>query len=367
MMSLDRAFAHPWVLWFLMVPPVLSLLALLSRYWHRQSLIHFGRIPALTALTSRGPLLRFLQASCRTIGVTLLVLACAGPQWGRQPVTATALGRDLIVVLDMSRSMLADDVVGSAAPNRLGRAQDGLQQLADVAQKRGGYRLALVVFASRAKVACPLTHDYDHFRDALASLDPDDPGIAPAIGSEPPSSGTRIGAALATAAELGDTQDQGYQDILLISDGDDPAQDQEWTKGIAAARDHQVPVYTVGVGDPAQGGRIPVGQGYLFHNGKEVRTRLQERPLEAIAARTGGSYTAARTGPLLLGKLLVDQIEPRGGREQQDEAIMPYVQHSAWFFAGAIVFLSLELLSRPAGRRRRHPRRLLNPVIEARV
>ena len=356
-MPLDRAFAHPWLLWLLAVPPVLSVLALLARRRRRKALARLGRVSTLAALTARRPFMLFLQAGCRTLGLPLLVLAAAGPQWGRDPLAVTAPGRDLVVVLDLSRSMLADDAVGVLSANRLGRACDGLMELANTVQKTGGHRLGLVVFAARPRVVCPLTHDYDHFRDAVAGLSPDDPRIAVAPGSEPPPSGTRIGAGLSLAVRLHDVDAQGFQDILLISDGDDPAGDQEWRRGIAVARDSRIPVYTVGVGDPDQGARIPLVHGYLRHAGKEIWTRLQESPLQDIAARTGGLYTGARTDALPLAKLFAEQMEPRGGRESRDDEIAPYQQHSGLFFGAALFFLALELSvpSGGAGARNRSP------------
>src|SRR5262249_58131955 len=132
-------------------------------------------------------------------------------------------GRDLVVVLDLSRSMLARDVL----PSRLERAGQALDDLSRAVERRGGHRLALVVFAARARIACPLTHDYDHFRQALAEQDAANPhpDIRPA--GDDVQSGTRIGAALRLAVEAHDPhyRDHGTQDILLLSDGDDPAHD----------------------------------------------------------------------------------------------------------------------------------------------
>src|SRR2546423_762369 len=100
------------------------------------------------------------------LGLAVLAAGTAGPHWGLGPPPPTAPGRDVVVVLDLSRSMLAQD----ALPSRLGRAKDALRELADAVQARGGHRLGLVVFAGQAAVVCPLTHDYDHFRAKLAAV-----------------------------------------------------------------------------------------------------------------------------------------------------------------------------------------------------
>jgi Ca-activated chloride channel family protein len=137
--------------------------------------------------------------------------------------------------------------------SRQERAIAALFSLCETVEKRGGHRLGLVVFATRVEVLCPLTRDYDHFRFVLQQLA--DGNLVPDIypKSKADISGTRIGAALIAAAQLHDPRAQGAQDILLISDGDDPARDQEWQQGIAAARKLSMPVDVVGVGDPDVG------------------------------------------------------------------------------------------------------------------
>src|SRR5256885_749874 len=133
---------------------------------------------------------------------------------------------------------------------------------------------------------CPLTHDYDHFRGKLAALsaDPPPPAVRGGAGAV---SGTRIGAGLQRAVALLDPQLRAAEEIILVSDGDDPAGDEEWRSGLAAAREAGVPVDVVGVGDPNADSRIPTESGRLQFHGNDVRTRLQEPPLRDIAVRTG--------------------------------------------------------------------------------
>jgi Ca-activated chloride channel family protein len=267
----------------------------------------------------------------------MLALAVAGPQWGRDWDQPAAPGRDVIVVLDLSRSMLAE------APSRLQRAKDALGDLSYAVQRRGGHRLGLVVFAGRARVICPLTHDYDHFREALAELDAADPppDVAPGPDAE---SGTRIGEGLRLAVETHDPRFHGAQDILLISDGDDPAHDDnEWQAGAEAAREAQIPVHTVGVGNPDVDSPIPLRDAQQQYQGKPVTTRLVEPPLQEIARLTKGTYTAAQTRPLPLGELFHDRIEPRSVREDSEDSLPVYRQRYALFLGPALFFLAAEL------------------------
>jgi Ca-activated chloride channel family protein len=344
MMSLlHHWLAHPLALGLLGLLPMLGLVGFVALRRKRRRLARWGSRPALEALIAVRRRWRFLRGTGRLAGLVLLILGIAGPRWGHDPDLPTAPGRDLVVLLDMSRSMLAQDVLGQSAPNRLGRALDALRDLVDTVQKRGGHRLALVVFATRAQVICPLTHDYDHFRESLESLDPRNPSLDIGPGPQGSPSGTRIGAGLRLAVQTHDPRFRGHQDILMISDGDDPARDGEWQQGVATAREQGVVVHTVGVGDPEQGSPIPLaGEGQLLYQGRPVLTRLEEEPLKEIARLTSGSYTPARTRALPLGEIFRERIANRPGHEDTDDPLPMYRQRSPWFFAGALLLLTAE-------------------------
>ena len=163
---LRHGFANPWALTLLAVLPALAVGALLDRRRRRRALSSLGSLPSLRALTSgarRGGVFRAFNLAS---ALALLVLGVAGPQWGRDWQQPPAPGRDLVVVLDLSRSMLAQDVL----PNRQERARLALLDLLHTLQQRGGHRLGLVAFAARPLLVCPLTYDYDHFRAALNHL-----------------------------------------------------------------------------------------------------------------------------------------------------------------------------------------------------
>ena len=262
-----------------------------------------------------------------------LGIASAGPQWGRDLSQTTAPGRDLVVVLDVSRSMLAEQ------PTRFSRAQAALLDLVDSLRQRGGNRIALVVFAGQAKVLCPLTHDYDHFKETLDNLDAEQLAteLRP-VGDTP--SGTRIGSGLLEALALQEPRYQGSQDVLLVSDGDDPVPDNEWLLAVKVASARDVPVHTVGVGDPDAASPIP---GVTDMDGNPVESRLVEKPLQEIAQRTGGFYEPARTRVTRLGKRYRDEIRTRAVREDSEDALPIYQQRANWFFAGALGLLTMEM------------------------
>jgi Ca-activated chloride channel family protein len=274
-----------------------------------------------------------------------MILGIAGPKWGMAAVDETAPGRDIVVVLDLSRSMLAPDVLGRADPNRAGAAIDAARHLADHVRRRGGHRLALVVFAARARIACPLTHDYNHFEETLGTLQPADAWLEIGPSADDSPSGTRIGAALKEAVELFDASSRGFQDILLLSDGDDPVDDHEWREGISAAKQRGIPVYTIGLGDPENATPIPTeDRRPLMHAGLPVVTKLQEAPLQEIARETRGEYVSARTGMVPLADIFRRSIEKQPSREPVGDSLPMYRQHSSWCFGLAFVLLALRML-----------------------
>src|SRR5262249_32807162 len=132
------------------------------------------------------------------LGLSVLIIGIAGPRWGRSESADTASDHgDLVIVLDVSRSMLAEQ------PSRQERALRALRDLADNFASYGGPRVALVVFAAQAKTVFPLTNDYDHFHHALDQIDADDlpPSLRPNADADSVS-GTRIGAGLKSGVEL---------------------------------------------------------------------------------------------------------------------------------------------------------------------
>jgi Ca-activated chloride channel homolog len=338
--AVNHWFSHPDLLALIFIVPVLSVLSIVAARRRRRALLRLGRVPALVAMVDRRRQWQGLRFMCLLTGLSVLAFGIAGPQWGREPVAAVAAGRDLVIVLDLSRSMLADDVL----PNRLSHAKEAVAELLTDLQRRGGHRVALVAFAGRARLMCPLTHDYDHCKEKLRELDAE--RLLPELRAGPDSiSGTRIGAGIMLAVE---SQDQRFvgkqvQDIVLLSDGDDPARDNEYFNGIQAAQAAGIPVHTIGIGNPGETRPILLGRDVLKFRGESVKSKLEEAPLKEIAEQTKGTYTAARTGPVPLVDLFRQTIEPGLKREAVDEAPPMYIQRYEWFFGGALLLFALEM------------------------
>lgn len=322
-------FARADLFWLLLLLPMLGFLNRWAARRRRDTMARVGRPAAVAGQLTHPVARRRWLGVAYPLGWVALILGLCGPCWGKSDETGIAVGRDLVIVIDLSRSMQAPDMADPSTPTRWQAARGGALDLLDGIARRGGHRVAVVVFAAHPKVMCPLTTDYDHVRAVIADLDGKypPPEIRPRAAEE--ISGTRIGAALKAAVEAHDKRFPGYQDIILISDGDDPADDKEWVRGADEARKAQIPVQTVGVGDPFED--------YVLAFGEELApTRLREEPLKQIAAETRGHYVAARRTTPQLGEFFRTHLEPLAGRSVSDEALPLPKERYSWFLAAAL-------------------------------
>jgi Ca-activated chloride channel homolog len=233
------------------------------------------------------------------IGLAMLagVFALMRPQAAGQTenVPMSEASADVMFVLDVSRSMLAED----AAPNRLARAKAEINQLVS---RLDGQRVGLVVFAGRAVPVCPLTPDHSFFSTVLSTVDTRSAGKG----------GSRVGDAIKTALR-GYPSGPGAKLMVLISDGDD--QDPYSQEAAQAARDAGVKIVAVGLGseagsqitltDPTTGAKTT-----LMHDGKPVVSKLDGESLRKIAVTTEGAYVPAGTSAIDLDSIMESHVRP---------------------------------------------------------
>jgi Ca-activated chloride channel family protein len=341
------SFARPALLGLLLILPVLVLLDRFARWQRQRAISTLGQPAAIRALSTRGVNGPRWWSLAYPLAWAALVLALAGPRWGLSPDTGIAVGRDLVIVVDLSRSMQAEDMADRTARKRWEAARAGLRDLLDAISARGGHRVAVIVFAARPKLLCPLTTDYDHVRAIIEDLNGDypPPECKPGPG-EHSVSGTRIGAALVAAVEAHDPRFPGSQDILLISDGDDPVEDGEWMRGPDAAiqfSTDSIPIHVVGVGDPVEPSAIEVMEG---PDRTIVLTRLDDTNLRSIARITHGEYLSAERSVPRLGDFYRAQIEPQRTRTVSDESLPQLRERYSWFLAAALGLFSFGWLRR---------------------
>jgi len=270
-------FAEPHWLWLAALGP-LALIAL-HRYaaWARaQQLARFAAAELLQRLlASHSAARRFFKQAMLVVVVALVGFALARPQWGEQAEITQALGEDVLFLLDCSRSMLAQDV----RPNRLTRAK---LAILDFTQRHGRGRVGLVAFAGQAFLQCPLTFDYDAFRESLMAVDE----------STIPVQGTDLARAL-DEGFLAMEKDDRRKVMVLVTDGEDL--EKAGVKTAQALSEKGVKIFTIGVGTQA-GAPIqivnPLGAADYLRDerGQPVASHLDDATLRAVAEATRGQY-----------------------------------------------------------------------------
>lgn len=273
--------------------------------------------------------------------VFLLFAALARPQMGYEFREVKRRGIDLLFALDTSHSMLADDL----SPNRLDRARMGILDFVD---RLEGDRIGLVPFAGSAYALCPLTLDYDAFRESLNIVNT----------NMIPHQGTDLASAIQEAERLFTENKNNQRILVLITDGEDLQGDV--LDAAKKAHDNGMVIYTVGVGNP-EGSTIPI----QFNNGRRdvmrddkgeiVRTSLDESTLKKIAEVTKGLYVPLGRGAEGLNTIYQEKLRlmPKTELNQKMEKIP--LERFIWPLALAVLLLLVEYFLPDRKRSSRQP------------
>lgn len=264
------------------------------------------------------------QAALLATSILLGILAASRPRWGTKQETVFTRGRDLVIALDVSRSMLAEDV----RPNRLQRAKADTM---DLIGELKGDRAALLAFRRRAVLLCPLTTDYSFLQQALEAAGP---------GSAPRGE-TDIADAIVKALDAFESRESSHKAIILISDGEDLAGRALEMARTAAERG--IPIFTVGLGS-LEGARIPDQESGAFatYKGEEVKTSIKHETLRAIADITGGAYIPVGTAAMTkttLGTLYRKHLRDIAARDLEEALQRRYVERYQLFLFPAVLLL----------------------------
>lgn len=323
------------------IPPLVALFVHASLRRRRALLRFAGDRPQLRAGRRNA---RPLKGGLLVAAVVLIVVALARPGWTPETRTVERRGRDVVFVVDVSRSMLAQDL----APNRLERARLAILDTLDVLR---GDRVALVAFAGTAVVKSPLTFDYGFVRLAVERLSTDSVSRG----------GTQIGDALRVVRDsVFDEQVGPFRDVVLITDGGDQGSLPLQAAGELGALGARI--IAVGLGDEITGQPIPDAgsdEGYQQYEGRPVLTTLDGQALRELAGVTpGGRYVNVATGTFDLGALYVQLIASADRRLLERTEREIFQERFQPFLAAALALLALEFLLpdliRPVRRRRGH-------------
>ncbi len=297
-------FAQPWILVLLAALPALGALLWAARRARRRRLARFAShalVPRLAVGDSTGRWVLGVLLKLAAIG--LAIVALARPQWGRKDEPVVRRGVDVVFALDLSASMLAEDV----SPNRLEQARAAAGSLLRTLE---GDRVGLVVFGGRPATQCPLTLDYGAVRLFLDAAEAD----------FAPGPGTDLGRAIEEASRLFKASERRYKAIVLFTDGEDL--EGRGVEAARRAREDGIVIHAVGIGTPA-GGPIPLrdDQGPLVgykkdRQGRVVTTRYDPSSLEKLTLTTDGILLHA--GPVgEEGRRIAEAI---GGMEKREIA-----------------------------------------------
>jgi len=322
-------FSRPWAFVLLLCPLMLTALAAAAVRYKRRTMTRIGDPAVLSKLTD--PLASRHQAVKTVFLVVaglLFVMAAAGPRWGQSFQEIRRRGIDVLLAVDVSASMMAEDI----KPNRLEQAKRELGLFID---RLEGDRVGVVAFAGRAFLQCPLTLDYAAARMLLDMVGPD----------LIPSPGTSIAEAIETAAEAFGSTEKKYKALILLTDGEDHS--GKLGSAVQKASSEGVRLFAIGFGNP-QGEIIPVrdSQGRLREykkdrSGRTVVSKLDEDSLRQMAERTGGRYYRATAGEIEVDRVL-DDIRSMEKKSLESRVFDQYEDRTGWFVGLALMFLMLE-------------------------
>jgi Ca-activated chloride channel family protein len=324
-------FAYAHFLWLLLViPPALVVFFWWAMRERQRLMTQFIQARLLHVLISGvSPMRMKVRFVLITVAVTFLLIALARPQWGFDWQESKQKGLDIVVAIDTSKSMLAEDI----APNRLQRAKLAAM---DLMQQAKSDRLGLVAFAGGAFLQCPLTIDDNAFKQSVETLDV----------NIIPQGGTALAEAINTA--LGAFKEgDNFKVLVLFTDGED--NDENAVEAAAAAAKEGMKIFTIGIGT-ADGEllRVKDSKGrtdYIRDDaGNVVKSRLNEALLQQIAGASDGGFYLPMRGAKTIDMLYEKGLAPLPKSEGQEKLIKRMHERYHWPVGVAIVLLLSEML-----------------------
>lgn len=320
-------FEHPEALYLLFLLVPLAGIFAWFMYGRRQAIRRMGMEDIVEKLMPMKPTYKHpVKFGLVFLATTSLIIALANPQLGKGYEKVKRSGVDLVIALDISRSMLAEDV----KPSRLEQARQFISRLTE---ELAGDRVALIIFAGNSYLQMPLTSDYVAAKTFLKTINT---GLAP-------TQGTAIGEAIRMADESFDQGDPQFKVVLVISDGENHEGDALEAAEEVAAKN--VVIYTMGVGTP-KGGPIPeIRGGQVDYKrdqaGSIVLSKLNETMLQQVAATGNGEYFRMRPGSGLVDEVM-DRLARVEKKDFEERVFTDYEDQFQWFLAIAVLLITLD-------------------------
>ncbi|MBS3807288.1 MAG: VWA domain-containing protein [Bacteroidales bacterium] len=323
-------FGNSEYLYALVIIPILVILFVAYMYRRKRALKRFGDIPVISQLmpyVSRvRPVLKFVFL---LLALTSVIFALADPQFGSRLEQVKRKGVELIIALDVSNSMLAEDI----EPSRLERAKRAISQMVD---RLNNDKIGLIVFAGDAYVQVPLTTDYSAVKMYLSSITTD---IVPR-------QGTAIGSAVDLAGDSFDPESGLEKALIVITDGEN--HQGNVVEAASQARKENITIHTIGMGS-RQGAPIPIrrenGQAVYQKDqqGNTVISKLDEGTLQRLASEGQGIYIRVNNARTGLNELF-DEISQMTRKEIESKVYTDYEHRFQYLVGLALFFLFLDLM-----------------------
>ncbi|MFH1004112.1 MAG: VWA domain-containing protein [Bacteroidota bacterium] len=312
--------------------PVLILLFVLGRIWKKKSLKKIGNANIVSLMmpdvSKNKSIIRFILF---TIAIVLLIIGLVNPQIGSKLEEIKREGSDIIIALDVSNSMKAEDF----KPNRLEKAKQAIEKLID---KLNNDRIGVIVFAGESFVQLPITTDYAAAKLFLENVDTD---IVPVQGTVISSA---IELAVKSFGQEENRQTEKNKTIIIITDGEN--HDDDAVSTAKSAANQNIIIHTIGVGSP-DGVPIPIYKNKIHSgfrkdkDGNTVITKLNEVALQEIAAAGNGVYVRAGNSEFGL-KILFERINKMEKKTFEAKIYTDYEDRFPLFIAGALLLLVIE-------------------------
>ncbi len=327
-------FANAQYLLLLLLIPVFFILYAVKVAMDKRRIRKFGDEELVAQnMPSRSKSKGWVRITLLAIAFFFFVIGLSRPQIGAKLREQQTKGVEIMIALDVSNSMLAEDY----SPNRLERAKLALSRLVESLRED---RIGMVVFAGTSYVQLPITTDYVSAKMFLSSINTECVAVQ----------GTCISEAIMTCGKSFSAQSENSRAIILITDGED--HEGEAIEAAALVASEKIRVYTIGVGSP-EGQPIPInGELLKDKDGNIVVTRLNEELLMEIANAGGGKYVHAGTGEFGLNPI-VDDIKAMDAEEYTSVVFEEFDEQYMYFFALALIFFVIEMLVGERRARRR--------------
>ncbi|SFZ90440.1 Ca-activated chloride channel family protein [Flaviramulus basaltis] len=316
--------------WTLIIIPVIILLFLVLQFWKYKAQNKFADAPLLKRLSPNRSIFKaILKVIVLSLAFLCLTIALVNPKIGTKLETVKREGVDIVFAIDVSKSMLAEDI----APNRLEKSK---QLVTQIINNLASDRVGIIAYAGRAFPQLPITTDYASAKMFLQSMNTD------MLSSQ----GTAINEAIKLAKTYFDNEEQTNRVLIIISDGEDHS--EEAAAVAEQAHDEEgIRIFTIGVGD-VKGGPIPEKRNGIVLNykkdsqGETVITKLNEETLKSIATEANGAYINGKNTANVVENIR-DILNTMDKTEFEAKQFADFKDQFQWFLGFGIFFLLLDI------------------------